>query len=123
METKKEKQAKLSKQDVELLIINGVKKGSLFKDIRKKIIGWERRAIKNVVLELMANKKITEIPKNMFYTQERFPKILPLTNNCLDLTSIIDKTYFLKDEKIIANYHIGKDKVTITVRPIASTER
>ena len=113
---------KLTQAEVKEVIANKIGSGIEFRVLRKELKGVSRRDIKLLVLEIMAEQQISEVP---------FPGMLkkpnkatpPLSINpdgTLDIKEILEKKSFMPDSCLV-KYTIGAKKITMTIKEIKNT--
>ena len=104
------------RDEAKKIILEKIAENVDFRSLRKSLPGFSRRAIKLLVLEVMTEEKISEVPfEGMMRQRQKRPQPLPVTSEgMVDITSLLAQKNYLP-ENCSVRFFVGQKKITLTV--------
>ena len=108
---------KISQEEAREIIKERIGSNIDFKTLRKELKGISRRAIKLIVLDMMDELKLSEIPfKDMLRKPKKATPPLNISDEGkIDVKEILENRGLIPGNCIV-KYNVGKSKITMTIK-------
>ena len=108
---------KITQEAAKNIILDRIESNMEFRQLRKELRGISRRDIKLLVLEIMDEKKISEVPfPGMLKKPTKATQPLLITQDgTINVKELLEQKGFIP-ESCSAKYSIGAKKITMTIK-------
>ena len=108
---------KISQEEAKKIIMERIESNIDFRTLRKELKGISRRTIKLLVLEIVDEKKIKEIPfPGMMRKPNKATLPLPVSSDgTIDVSKLLEQKGFTPDSCFV-KYSIGAKKITMSIK-------
>lgn len=108
---------KITPEEAKRIIFDRIDSNIDFRTLRKELHGISRRNIKLLVLEIMAEHKIQEVPfPGMMKKQVKSLPPLPIsTDGTINVQELLEQKGFTH-ESCLVKYSVGAKKITMTIK-------
>jgi len=108
---------KISNEEAKNIILERIDSGIDFRTLRKELRGLSRRTIKLLVLEIMAEQKISEVPfAGLMRKPVKAPQPLLINSDgMIDVNELLAKKNY-SQENCFVKYSLGPKKITMTIK-------
>ena len=108
---------KISTEEAKQIIQERIGSNIEFRILRKELKGMARRSIKLMVLELMDELKLSEVPfpGMMRKPNKAIQPLLISPEGMIDVKEILEKKE-LNPDKCVVKYNIGKSKISMIIK-------
>lgn len=103
--------------DAKKIIRQGIKEQIDFMELRNRLPGWRKRALQSLIFDIMGEMNMLNVPFPGLLKRPKLTRkpIQISSNGEMSIQELLEEKGF-RGENCLAYAHIGKNKITLTVK-------